>query len=523
MDNFIQQILNELYDLDPSMKTYEQDLVKALKKLIAARPAAQLSEQFRQELKIELMQAFGEHLPVRKTNNAFNFIFMKQFKFAGAVFTGLILIVAGVVYYQQTRVMPFSTEALFSQNVKITQLRAGAFGTLALGGENGFATEEATGLGGGGGAGAVAPRAQSGGGGNLAISKDTASAIYPVYSYEYQYVGDDISLGDTDRLPVFRKVIGQFTAQVVSALTNFNVGLIKLDSFQNKQLQNFAVVEDRSYGYIVSVDVVNEQVGLYENYQTWDDPYANCVTEDCYERLRLKESDMPSDEQLIAISDAFLQKHGVDMDAYGTPQVNNDWRLYQDSVNGNIFVPDVVSIIYPLVLNGETVYDEGGRPTGLNVNVNVRQQIVSGVWNLSTQNYESSEYQVETDADRLITLAKQGNWRYPLYHYEGENVNKITVELGTPDHILVQVYMYTNGTSEQLFVPALSFPVVNVSGNQGNEDKYLVNSRVVIPIVKDLLDQAEADNLLMPRPLMESAVSSVEVGEKVVPDTAFEE
>ena len=73
---------------------------------------------------------------------------------------------------------------------------------------------------------------------------------------------------------------------------------------------------------------------------------------------QLSPDDLPTDEELIAIADNFLKEHGIKRENYGDPIVNKYWR----ETGMSDFVPDTLTIIYPLLINGKEVLDQGGKP-----------------------------------------------------------------------------------------------------------------------------------------------------------------
>lgn len=75
-------------------------------------------------------------------------------------------------------------------------------------------------------------------------------------------------------------------------------------------------------------------------------------------------------------------------------------------------VPDFVSVIYPQQHDGTAVMDEGGNPVGISVSINLRTRQVTGVWNLRTLRYESSQYPAVTDFRRVVDIAISRN-SYP--------------------------------------------------------------------------------------------------------------
>jgi hypothetical protein len=109
------------------------------------------------------------------------------------------------------------------------------------------------------------------------------------------------------------------------------------------------------------------------------------------------------------------------------------------------------------------------------------------LWGLTTQRYESAQYVAEQDAARITKLAEQGG----MYGFWGEPApDARVINLGTPTRVLMQHYLYVNGSNEELYVPALVFPVLNAP-----TDMY-IQSHVIVPLVKEILDNYQPPMLL---------------------------
>jgi hypothetical protein len=147
------------------------------------------------------------------------------------------------------------------------------------------------------------------------------------------------------------------------------------------------------------------------------------------------------------------------------------------------WLPDMLNVVYPLMIENQAVYDEGGNPSGLNVGINVRNKQVVSVWDLSVQNYQSSQYDAETDLNRIMKVAEQGG----VYGYvditQGGRV--VEIELAEPTIQYVKMWNYKNNQSEELLIPSLVFPIKE----QPAGDQYFYRKSVVVPLVKEILDR----------------------------------
>jgi hypothetical protein len=314
-------------------------------------------------------------------------------------------------------------------------------------------------------------------------------------SYRFIYKGGDLpSLASQQ--PVLRRIKNSGAQGADQLIKTFTLGLLDLGKFQQMRLQNFALVEDREFGYMVNVDLSQGTASIYQNWEKWPQPYAQCQDEACMQRYRLQLSALPSDAEALSIARAFLNDHGISTTAYGAPYVNNDWRedFERSQDKANYYIPDSVSVVYPLQLEGQTVLDEGGNRTGLYVSVDVRHRRVSNVSELTSQRYEKSLYEGETDQNRLVALAERGGWRsyYPLADAGVQGQKIVNLDLGTPTIGLMRLWHYTVPVSQELYVPALVFPVTNRPVTPGYFPK-----QVAIPLVKEVLSMPDAPVTLM--------------------------
>ena len=111
----------------------------------------------------------------------------------------------------------------------------------------------------------------------------------------------------------------------------------------------------------MNVDLTQGTINFYQNYNKW--PQPKCDENSCTTPVPLTEKDIPTDDSLIALADAFLTKYSIDRSLYGSPVVSEEWRtdLARQQASGNpINIPEYYSVIYPIQLGGKNVYEEYG-------------------------------------------------------------------------------------------------------------------------------------------------------------------
>lgn len=497
-ERLIRKILTELYSLDEELREKEEELKKLIRDLLDARPEIKPDENFEAELRAQLFEKIAQMKknwaaekiinPVQKSwpNKLSGLNFMKKINYAlaGAVLCAVFLL-GGVYLASKNGLLIGRLNLGFRSDEGATRLADGAFGSLRSEDQN-LTASEGAGAGGGGQKNefstAAAPMVEGRGGGGYA-------GVSPYFTnFKYVYAGDDFELTE-DKVAVHKRVTGG-SSSFSNLLRSLNFSFVDLGFFAGANLETLNFSEDRDFGYAIFIDLKNENVSISENWTWWQkfNPTANCRDESCYQQNRLNIGDIPADDTLISLARQFLGQIGIDSAKYGEPEINQEWRVYyEQSKDQNAYmVPEAMQVIFPLLVDGQRVYEAGGTGYGLTVNVNTRHQKVSGVWNLSSRNYASSMYPAETDKNKILQFAEKGG----LYSYDYPGGQTKEVQIGTPQTALMSYWKYnsTNHTNDELLVPALIFPVLKDSA-----DETVYKNNIVVPLVKDLLNEQNND------------------------------
>ena len=494
-DQDLQKILAELYQLDPELKQHAAALKNLLVSMSDFQPDTKFDPAFAAELKQRILSQSSK--PAFKIKTNFSFMNKKIYLATGALAIFAFALLSVLKISQKVPSMPFSGLA----TKEVSELPNGAFGRLGSGSATDMqaTATPAPGLGGGSASGALAERSMGGGGfapvSNLAVD---AKMIAPYYAYRYEYKGEALNLESASGA-VFRRLKndGQSGKALASLLSGFDLPLIDLDSFANLRATNLSLTEDKDLGLMINFDFNEDTVFISENWEKWRiTERENCGNDQaCYDRWRLKISDVPADSQLIALADNFLASKNINRANYGEPLVDNSWRLMYDQSpdKANAYIPEYATVIYPLLIDNQAVRDQSGSYTGLRVTINLLKNSASGVSGLSPYRYESSAYDLETAADAVISAAEKGGWNRLWY---GESTNIQTLELGTPEKAYIQWWRYINGRNDELIVPALVFPVLNAPN-----ENYFGPRQVIVPLVKELLAEINQSEPLFPQPI----------------------
>lgn len=481
----IQTILEDLYREDPSLRKQEPVLISLIQNLLASRPEAAFDKRARLQLRQDLLTTQSR---LYSSPSFFSSLFSHMPSFSSfkpwAIPIGAIALVGIAVATSSPR-SPSPVPAASPSAGTIAHVSARAFGDLS-------SISGQVGRGGGGGLATVSAQ-RSDGAEKLMASDAMIARPVDMVQYKYVYKGE---LPNWDaNLNVYKRIKGSANIpSLVQPLMETTRGLVNLASLQNLGLQSFTAMQNEPYGYSVTVDLSEGMINLNQNYQQWPHPEASCRDEACYQRLRLQPNEVPTDAEAIEIASAFLREHGIATDKYGEPRVTNEWRqAYETAVDKSmVYVPDVVTVAYPIVLADKLAYEEGGSAYGLMVNVGARTRKVDSVWNLTTNRYESSAYEAEMDQARIRGIMEKGG----VYGYMNPEAGKtIELELDTPELILQHAWLpgEPGQPMTELLVPALRFAV-----KQPPAEGYAPHF-IFVPLVKDLLNRQEPPVHIMAR------------------------
>lgn len=505
IDAHIESIIKDCVAAEPALAGREVELRAIVKALLDAKPDTRFDAAFAARLREQVLAAAASGSRKAASSSFFETL-MKRNPFFVLIPGGAALgVLLAVILSYQSVGAPRSAQVAQEVStftpaggVRIAMLGEGAFGALSSATANeGVARPQS----GGGG-----PALGIGGGGGVASAvsaptTDSAKMIAPgeYVAYRYVYKGDMPQLEGT--MAAYRRQKGfSADAGAMSALRPLAGGLIDLAGLQSAKVQSFSAIEDRDFGYVVYVDTVEGMVSLSQNWIKWPHPENACRDEACWSQYRMTPSQIPSDDVILGIASRFLAEYGVSLDAYGTPEVRHEWKaqIAAGADPASVHVPDSVSVVYPLAIAGSRVDDEGGIAQGLVVNVNVRHSRVDGLWGLTSNAYEASQYEIETDAKRLSSFIERGG----LWGWVDPNAKTVEVELGAPETVLTRTWATrADGTGDEILVPALRFPVLNPPADQP-----WFRKAVVIPLTKQTLDAAQPQDgigiMPVPTPLM---------------------
>lgn len=482
MDKKIEKILNDIYMVDESLKEKEKDIIKIVEELLRSKPDAKIDRNFVADLRSKLMK-LAKTGKASSENSVFLGIFDFKNKLAYSLLGMIVAVIAlaPIFFYQNIDFKKDLSKNKSSEKAdegfNVTRVADNAFGSF-LPQEIQKSSSGGLGIGGGGGGSAI------NGAGSDAGQKQSAMPIYETVNYRYVYKGEGIQPPE-NKLSVYARIKNnEMKDRLAGIFQGMNISLLDISKLENLNVNSISFSEDREYGYDVALSPLDGLVSIYMNWLKWPDPYASCKDNVCSEGINLKLSDIPEDSVILSMSDSFLDYYGISKSSYGAGRV---MKNYMDQYprplaeGSDIFVPDNVSVVYPLIIDGKSVYDSSGELDGMFVDVNIRHKKVSGARNIYFQDFQSSAYDAETDVKNIMSYAEKGGL-YGDYAYENPS-KTVDVELGDPSMELVKIWKYDEGKrmGEEFYVPSLIFPITN------KPEGYFYRKNVIVPLVKEML------------------------------------
>lgn len=465
MDKRISDIMNDLYKIDPQFKAHEQELRTLVSSLVLSKPDTHFDESFAAKLRAELLETKVKPMPSPYSSFFASRMF---FGLVGSALTILIVVPFTFVATQKATspdkpvvINPFSDQVKdvstgLTPTQQISNKGMNAFGKLALvpTTENQPETppdDNANGV----SARSIQPLSTSAASAPTAASPKAKVSVSAraTNTLAVVYKGDAITLKDTQG-KVFKRTKGADSGkQLFDMVQNGKFGLTDLTSFSDLKLKDVELSQDIPFGYVVGINLDEGAININPQWQFWT--VGNTTTP-------VTEVTPLDAHSLISIANDFLKSHSITTTVYADP----------------VAMPESSTVIFPLKIDSKEVSEQTGIPFGLVVTVDAGQKKVSGISNLTSQIYDSSQYTLETNFDTIVHVATSS---LSLPGSKGE-----TATLGTPKAVLMHYWLNDGGANigDELFIPALSFPITYSSNNTNGP------TAIVVPLVKDFLAKA---------------------------------
>ncbi len=492
MKTSLKTFLDDLYLIDPTLQAHEAEIIPLVEKLLASDPAVEPDTEFVKRLRMQLQDRAAE-LQSPATAG-----FSRWFYALGGAVTAAVIIplVFITVNKPDTSLMPPATpsdsSALFGYTV--TEEGKDAFGSLSdlmegssppPTGGGGDSTRENV----------AAPEMvlESMPAPDMAMGSDAKMiAPYPMTKYTYVYAGEFPELSST--VAVYKRNPSSKSIPFSAIGSSLNLGNIDLTSFNGMKMDSVSFSQNQPYGYQMTVNLRDTAVSLDAQWDQW--PMSKCQTDGCYQAERVKLADVPSEDDLIAAANAFIKDHAIDISHYGTPTVDMTWkRDYDRAPNKNdVWIPDQLRVLYPLVIDGHSVSDQSGMSSGISIDVHIKSRKVMHVYGIMSRNYAKSDYAGVSDSkDIKDYLAKLDNYAW-MPESDLAAAETATVTLGEPMMGYSVYYKYDRVFRQEMLIPSLTFPVKEVKGG----DPYFYRSYIVVPLASDMLKEQQNGGMPIP-------------------------
>lgn len=484
-----EQLLAELYEIDPGLREHEAELVPLIARLLERDPAQKPTAAFVKKLRKELQARAAsmesgavEYRAASGAPSAFAAFFQRfAFAAAGAVAAVVVAVPVTLNFADRDASSGVPFDAYRGEEFALTE----DDGSLST---SGIAAPQANNP-------APGPyaRGQGGGGGDIAMGdmgkmSVVTSLIAPWNPVKYRLEGDLPELPQ-GRVDVLERDMRALNVPFSSIQNAFRDAAIDLSTFDGMSVDHVSLTQRRQFGYTINVSLADGSVSINQAWEYWPHPASNCQTEECYRAQQPKLSDVPADAELIRIAGEFLADHDIDLDGYGAPVVDNAWRRDYDRAEDKRFawVPESIRVVYPLVVEGQTVMEPGGGPSGISVQVSIKHKRVSDAWGMTTYQFSRESHEaISGRADVEKFLANSG----------AQYTDAPTVALKDPTIGYVRLYTYEGGRNRDLLIPALIFRVTDVPAGA-----YYYPATVAVPLAKDLLEEATPPMPIDPIPM----------------------
>ncbi|MSR87097.1 hypothetical protein EXS70_02905, partial [Candidatus Peribacteria bacterium] len=289
-----------------------------------------------------------------------------------------------------------------------------------------------------------------------------AKMIAPFFIVQNEYVFDGTLPELTATVPVFKRQSSMASLPLSAISSRLNLGTLNLNSFGGMNIDSLSFAQNTPMGYQLYINFRDSSVNIDAQWDQW--PPLTCTTDACWQTERVTLGDIPADDVLMSIAKEFADAHGIDLSHYGEPEEDKAWKTEYDRTTdkANAYIPDSLQVVFPLMIDGKTVLDQQGMPSGISFSVHVKQKKVMSVYGLMDRTYAKSDYPAVTDAAAVKTfLSRVDNYGpMPMDSMpKGTKVQTQKIILGEPTVGLSVYYSYQANKREELVIPSLIFPV----------------------------------------------------------------
>ncbi len=508
----LNEILKEIYLIDSSLKKEEEKIKSLIENMISTQPEVKINDEFVANLKERIFTEINN----MESKKEPKILFWQKLTYVSAGVVVVILL--SLLVFPNFIDRDFKTE----RDKRIALLDERAFGDLNVElseSDTGDSIESM-----------VGQRTDDTVMGLGASSDSMPSQVedisimpYPVEQKNYRYVYEgnlleEIDLSKISNLVYKREIENNSARQVADRLSTTPNLPINLNNFSHKEVRHISINEEKDYGYSISLNLANNTLSIYSNWQKWPQPYKDCYDRECIENLKLGASDMLSENQLISIANNFVNDYEIDLGDYGLAQVSDETitRITNPKNNTEHNYPQEVFVVYPLIINNKETVDSYGKKEGIKVAINIRERKVSSVYNINYSRLVSSSYDLINNLENIEPLLYRGGLSPDIYRKN--DLEEIEIKLNNPKIALVRTWIPSTDVSRgsaEIFIPSLVFPI------KETPNQYFYRQQVVIPLTKEVFEaslerlenQRLGDYDILPMPRIEPDTPRVDIEE----------
>ena len=435
MQTTTKKLLDELYDLEPLLKERESEITEIIETMLTKRPIIKIDESWKKKVKEEILSTFTQ----KEREKVWNIRFWSWFfPLTTTVFALLFFstLVPSLFHWERGGMNSPGLMTVERKESKQWQ-------------------QDAT----------ITPM--------MTISR-TMMAPSEGVQYHYVYTG---SLDIVPRkLPVYEKKSSSFdTNELETYILWSSLEELDIHALKNAHITTLTLVEDRPFGYMLTIDFLWGNISLYQNYEKW--PQPKCNQDWCEAQKALTLTDISNEKKILSISDVFLEKYGIKGMKYGSGFIDYSWKNQNENM-----IPEILTILYPVLLDDMMIYEENGIPRWITLTYDVRNGIISGLSGLEKSSVQRIESPIISDTRELQTMISQGG-QYVEYREETWDRKIIDITLGTPTIAYMHISRTSSsGSLREYYIPSLVFRVIDIPKDTN------ISDTIIIPLVSEFLE-----------------------------------
>lgn len=499
MGKDVEKILQELYQIDESLKQKENELTKIIQNMLLLKPNIKMDENFKLALKERISEKITSeklqnYMSRRKLNiwQIFSYIFWTawiaafSFFIFGETFAPHMLTSENKTS-QESDILSFNSFILETNtdfwNLKNVWVNGWGFGgwlekmSLKSSGMVEDMMVESSSL--------MMDAPESAWmveGTDMRILPVEPIGIPEIYRYNFSWA---LNIHIPETLPIYKKSkVADLWKNFVEKFWNFSFNGLDISRFSDLSAGNISLNQEKKYGYSINIDFSNGYLNIYKNWDKW--PQKN------YDEN--KQIDLLSDDELLQIANNFMKEYKIDVSQYWTAQIDTNYdsilREFSTSKKAPSYIPENTYILYPSLLDGKEIIEESGEKSWVKVEIDIQEKKVSSVLWLKIEQYAKSDYKIENNTDNILHIANAW-WRFWLEIEKVENAQYIDIKLKNPKLQYVHIYHYTqNNWQEEFLIPAIVFEIEN------NDENNFMSKIISVPLLKDFYSYDENGKII---------------------------